>query len=96
MQAAQAARQPRFGNSGRNILDEPGWQVWDVNLYKDTPLTERANIEIRLEMYNFPNTPHLQRPSRTVGVSGYGQITSQPDIGSGSPRSIQLGMKLIW
>jgi carboxypeptidase family protein len=96
MQAAQAAGQPRFGNSGRNIMDEPGWQVWDLNLYKDTHLRERMNLEFRLELYNFMNTPHFQRPNRTVGIAGYGQITSQPDIGSGSPRSIQFGMKLLW
>ena len=96
MQAALAAGQPRFGNSGRNILDEPGWQVWDLNLYKDTPIKERARVEVRLEMYNFMNTPHLQRPNRTVGTPGYGQLTSQPDIGSGSPRSIQLGLKFLW
>jgi len=96
MQAAQAAGQPRFGNAGRNIMDEPGWQVWDLNFYKDTPIRERTALEIRLELYNFLNTPHFQRPNRTVGVAGYGQISSQPDIGSGSPRSIQLGMKLRW
>ncbi|MFN7995648.1 MAG: carboxypeptidase-like regulatory domain-containing protein [Bryobacteraceae bacterium] len=96
MEAAQAAGQPRFGNSGRNILDEPGWQNWDINLYKDTSIKERLRTEIRLEMYNAFNHPHFQRPNSTVGVSGYGQITSQPDIGSGAPRSIQLGLKFLW
>ena len=96
MEAALAAGQPRFGNSGRNILDEPGWDVWDINLHKDTSITERFKTEFRLEMYNAFNHPHFQRPNATVGVSGFGQITSQPDIGNGAPRSIQLGLKLLW
>ena len=96
MEAALAAGQPRFGNSGRNILDEPGWNVWDMNLSKDTTITERIRMELRLEMYNTFNHAHFQRPNATVGVSGFGQITSQPDIGNGSPRSIQFGLKLLW
>jgi hypothetical protein len=96
MEAALAAGQPRFGNSGRNILDEPGWNVWDMNLSKETSITERLRTELRLEMYNTFNHPHFQRPNATVGVSGFGQITSQPDIGNGSPRSIQFGLKLLW
>jgi TonB dependent receptor len=96
MEAALAAGQPRFGNAGRNILDEPGWNVWDMNIQKDTSITERFRTELRLEMYNAFNHPHFQRPNNTVGVAGFGQITSQPNIGSGAPRSIQLGLKLVW
>ena len=77
-------------------MDEPGWRVWDLNIYKSTPLTERTALEFRFELYNMWNTPHLQRPNRSVGVAAFGQLTAQPDIGSGSPRSIQFGMKLLW
>ncbi len=96
MEAALAAGQPRFGNAGRNIMDEPGWQVWDINFYKDTQVTEKTKIQFRFEMYNAFNMAHFQRPNRTVGTSGYGQITAQPDIGNGSPRSIQFGLKFIF
>jgi hypothetical protein len=96
MEAALAAGQPRFGNAGRNILDEPGWNVFDINLSKSTSITERLRTEFRLETYNTFNHPHLQRPNSRVGVPGYGQITAQPDFGNGSPRSIQLGLKLLW
>ncbi|PYT34432.1 MAG: hypothetical protein DMG58_04945 [Acidobacteria bacterium] len=96
MEAALAAGQPRFGNAGRNILDEPGWDVWDVNFSKSTSITERFRTELRVEMYNTFNHPHFQRPNNTVGVAGFGQITSQPNIGNGSPRSIQFGLKLLW
>lgn len=67
-----------------------------MNLSKDTTITERIRMELRLEMYNTFNHAHFQRPNATVGVSGFGQITSQPDIGNGSPRSIQFGLKLLW
>jgi hypothetical protein len=96
MEAALAAGNPRFGNSGRNIMDEPGWQVWDINLYKDTPINEDLTIQFRFEMYNAFNMPHFQRPNRTVDTPGYGQITAQPDIGGGSPRSIQFGLKFLF
>jgi hypothetical protein len=96
MEAAQLAGNPRFGNAGRNILDEPGWNVWDFNLYKDNYITERLHTQLRFEFYNIFNHAHFQRPSNTVGTPGYGQITAQPNIGNGSPRSIQLGLKLLW
>ena len=96
MEEALAAGTPRFGNAGRNILDEPGWNEWDVNIYKDTAIRERFKTQLRLEMYNMFNHPHFQRPGNQVGTASYGQITAQPNIGSGAPRSIQLGLKLLW
>ena len=40
----------------------------DINIQKDTSITERFRTELRLEMYNAFNHPHFQRPRNTVGV----------------------------
>ncbi len=85
---------PRFGNSGRNILFGPGLQQWDLSVIKRNPITERVNLQIRAEFFNLFNHPNFGTPSpntggATIGTSTAGQITS-----AGSPRDIQLGLKL--
>src|SRR5439155_23182857 len=48
MEAALAAGQPRFGNAGREILDEPGWDVGDVNFSNRTSITDRFGTDLRV------------------------------------------------
>src|SRR5260370_186715 len=62
MEAALAAGQPRFGNAGRNILDEPGWDVWDVNFSKSTSITERFRTNRPVQMHNTSNHHRFHRP----------------------------------
>jgi len=87
--AALANGTPRFGNSGRNILIGPGIQNWDMSAIKRTPITEKANLEIRAEFFNLFNHPSFGTAGNIIGTSTAGQITS-----AGSPRDIQFGLKL--
>jgi hypothetical protein len=82
---------PQFslGTSGRNPLRGPGYRDWDLALIKHTPLGERASAELRLELFNLTNTPHLGAPAAVLGSAGFGSITS-----AGDPRLVQLGAKL--
>jgi hypothetical protein len=88
LQAAQSTN-PRFGNSGRNILDGPGLNNLDFALLKRFVLNERFKMEFRFEMYNMFNFAPFGSPGTRVGGSTYNQIT-----GAGSPRDIQFGLKL--
>ena len=45
------------GNLGRNTERAPGVKNWDVNIIKNTRLSESVNLEFRTEFYNIFNTP---------------------------------------
>ncbi len=89
LEQALASGQPRFGNSGRNILDGPGLDNWDFALLKDFSLSERFKLQFRWEGYNLFNQAHFGPPNTRVGTSTIGQIGS-----AGEPRDIQFGLKL--
>ena len=91
LQAAQGAGTPRFGNSGRNILDGPGLNNWDFNLMKNFGLSERFRLQFRFEMYNMWNYAHFGPPATRVGSSTIGRLTR-----AGEPRDIQFGLKLTF
>ena len=80
-----------FGNSGRNILDGPGYQSVNASLIKNTSLTERVNLQFRAETFNLFNHPNFNLPDNFLGSPTFGQITSARD-----PRHIQFGLKLLF
>jgi len=92
-----------FGNSGRNILDEPGISNWDMGMVKHVDLTERAKFELRLETFNTFNHaqfgvdgnstggPGTAAESTNITSSTFGQITSYRPA-----RVLQLGGKIIF
>ena len=44
-----------YGNAPRNPIRGPGINNWDFVLYKDTEITERTRVQLRLEAYNLFN-----------------------------------------
>lgn len=53
-----------FGNSGRNIIEIPGLNNWDVSFLKDTRLKERLTLQFRAEFFNFFNHAQFGAPDR--------------------------------
>jgi hypothetical protein len=45
------------GNLGRNTERGPGLKNWDVNIIKNTRITERFSLQFRAEFFNIFNTP---------------------------------------
>ncbi|PYV07772.1 MAG: hypothetical protein DMG23_15335, partial [Acidobacteria bacterium] len=82
---------PRFGNSGRSILDGPGFQNWDIGLLKDFSLGEKLRMQFRAEFFNAFNQAHFNDPRRNITSSTVGKI-----FGAHEPRNIQFGVKFIW
>jgi hypothetical protein len=80
---------PRFGVSGRNILLQPGLQNWDIAFIKKTPIKDRFSAEFKAELFNAFNHTNLGAPGSVIGTATAGVISS-----SGSPRDIQLAVKL--
>lgn len=89
LQQALASGHPRFGDAGRNILNQPGINNLDFAVLKHFPIGDRFRLEFRAEFFNFFNTPHFGPPVNQVESSSFGVITS-----AGEPRDIQFGLKL--
>ncbi len=86
-----------LGSVGRNPswLRGPGLVQLDASLFRHFKITERYDMELRLETQNTTNSPHFNNPNTTctdvLGKCGgkFGQISS----GYGE-RYVQLGLKL--
>jgi hypothetical protein len=92
----------RPGNLGRNTFTGPTYYDTDLNLVKNTHITERVNLQLRAECYNVFNRIQFDVPgtsSDTIASPGtFGQSLStivQPD-GTTSARQIQLALKLTF
>jgi hypothetical protein len=94
-----------FGNMGRNIFRGPGFANWDASIGKNWRLRDRLRLQLRGEFFNVLNHPNfaLGSISKDLGGGDLGLARATPDveasnpvIGSGGSRHIQLGLKLIW
>lgn len=99
-----------FGNLGRNTVYGPGFADVDLALIKNTKLTERMNLQFRLDTFDLFNHPNFGQPgplagngatiitiSPTTGVPAtFSTISSTrfPTADSGSSRQLQLALKL--
>lgn len=93
-----------FGNLGRNSIYGPGYKNLDSSITKKTQLTQRFGLQFRAEFFNIFNHPNFAQPNHNIvpGSSG-GQLTQTPDVaqtnpglGGGGPRVLQLGLKLFF
>jgi hypothetical protein len=95
-----------FGNMGRNIVYGPGFANWDASVSKVWRLSEKLKLQMRGEMFNVANHPNFAGGSiggELGDPSSFGRANATPDvyasnpvIGSGGSRHIQLGAKFIW
>jgi Carboxypeptidase regulatory-like domain/TonB dependent receptor-like, beta-barrel len=86
--ADQIAR-GEYGNSGRNLIDGPGWKNLDFLASKDFPMgAEGRYLQFRFEAFDFTNTPHFASPGLNLSAAGAGSISTASD-----PRLIQFALK---
>jgi hypothetical protein len=94
-----------FGNSGRNLLNEPGISNWDMGLVKYIPITERAKFQLRIETFNTFNHTQWGVDPATQGGSGPGTSAEVTNVNAGNfgaitsarlPRVIQFGGKVTF
>ncbi len=81
-----------FGSAGRNILRAPGIESFDLSLFKNFPIKERANLQLRLESFNAFNHTQWGTPISDASSPQFGQITTTNVPG----RINQLGGKFTW
>ena len=78
-----------FGNTGRNILVTPGVNNWDFSVFKTTHVSERWNVQFRVEFFNFFNHAQFGAPVTALNNPNYGRILSARE-----PRDIQFGLRI--
>ena len=101
----------QFGNMSRNTFPDSGFKNLDFSIAKNWHFGERLRAQFRAEFFNILNHPNLANPYggqngfglNDPSASSFGCGCATPDIaaanpavGSGGPRSIQLGLKLIF
>jgi hypothetical protein len=100
-----------FGTMGRNIFPDSGFRNFDFSVAKNWHFGERYHAQFRAEFFNIFNHPNFANPYggqngfgfNDPSAPGFGCGCATPDIaaanpaiGSGGPRSVQLGLKLAF
>ena len=97
----------QIGNVGRNALTGPGFVNLNLTLSKNTRLTERIGMEIRLETFNTTNTTAFGNPNGSCCTSNnanFGYVTGVLNPGGngteitgvGVNRYLELGLKFTF
>ncbi len=94
------------GNMGRNIFRGPSFRNWDFSVAKIWKLHDRVSLQFRGEFFNILNHSNFDTPTMNTDLSSpttVGTVVFTPDvaasnpvIGSGGSRHIQLGFKILW
>jgi hypothetical protein len=101
----------QFGNMSRNMFQDTGFRNFDFSLAKNFHFGETMRLQARVEFFNIFNHPNFANPyggqngfglnDPSVRPFGCGCATpdiaaANPAVGSGGPRSVQLGMKFTF
>jgi hypothetical protein len=79
------------GNTGRSVIHGPGINNFDFQLSKDTQITEKTKIELRVEIFNMWNHAQFTLPVTDFADSRFGTVRSARD-----PRLVQLAAKFYF
>jgi len=88
-----------FGSARPGSIQGPGFQIWDMSLFKNFKFGERVGLQLRLETFNTFNhgnpgggtNQFYNNGGIDVGVNDptFGQVVSWHD-----PRNVQIGAKI--
>jgi hypothetical protein len=78
----------RPGNAHRGTINGPGFQRWDLSLFKNFKVTESSSFQFRAETTNTFNHTNFDTVSTSTTAGVYGQVTGTRD-----PRILQVGLK---
>jgi hypothetical protein len=93
-----------FGNSGLNILRNPGMWNTDFGVARKFPIKERLTLQFRAEFNNLPNTSHFTGAATGNGfgaggggVDNYVTDSTFMQVTSASgERNIRFGLRVQW
>jgi hypothetical protein len=82
-----------FGDAGRNIIQGPGSQNWDISLFKIFPIREQMRVEFRAEFFNAFNhyDPQFDNPgsfnTNIATQHGLDETAAETGCTNGNPNS---------
>jgi hypothetical protein len=79
------------GTCGRNIIRGPGFAQWDLALVKNTRITDRFNLQLRVEGFNLLNRANFGFLTSNIRSGAFGTFSSTPDVDQGNPVIAQGG-----
>jgi len=101
-----------LANAGRNTVNSPGINTWNMSVLKTNKLTERASLQFRFETYDTfnhrsfsvglpSNNGALDQNTNTNPLNaGYIFVTSPTFLNKfsfdGGSRTLELGLRLVW
>jgi hypothetical protein len=88
-----------FGNLGRNAFRAPGITQLDLGVSKFVAINERLSIRFRGDLFNVANRAQYGAPNADFSAANFGAITttlSNYATGRGTPRELQLSMKVLF
>lgn len=72
----------------RSYFRNPGWQNWNIGLFKTFKLGENQSVLLRAEGFNWLNHPNWSSVDSTWTSSTFGMVTSKS-----SERTVQLSLR---
>ncbi len=94
--------QGTYGNAGRNIVLGPGYQDWDLSIFKNFPIHEQTRLEFRADFFNIWNhTNFLTGPTGSDGqFEPVAVELGTPQMGfpqaARDPRLVQFALKFLF
>jgi hypothetical protein len=73
----------------RNSIYQPGFQDWNLGLYKKFAVTEKSGFEFRAEAFDVNNHPNWSGPGLNPTSSTFGKVTAK----TGLARNLQLSLR---
>jgi hypothetical protein len=81
----------RPGSSRIGVIKGPGYQVWNLDVFKNINTSERTHLQFRVEAFNVWNHVNWQTINTYDTGPTFGEITSDRD-----PRQMQLGARFFF
>jgi len=90
--AFAAPAQYTFGNLGRYAMRTSAYWNVDASVFRNFRIFEHREVEFRAESFNTPNTVIMGTPNGSLTDPNFGRVTATAN----SPRSLQLGLKIVF
>ena len=82
---------PRVGNTRNGSVRGPGYQVWNIDVFKNVQTSKRTNLQFRVEAFNLWNHVNWTTVDTQQIDAVFGQVKADRD-----PRQMQLGVRFIY
>ncbi len=76
----------------RDSIYGPGFQDWNLGLFKKFPLNERTGFEFRAEAFDVNNHPNWSAPSFNPTSATFGKVTAKSTLS----RNLQLSLRFYY